>query len=162
MNIPLNIDVQQILLHLFNFAILSGGLYLLLYQPVKAFMEARTAYYETLDEKAKEALAQAQKMEQECRQRLSGAEEEASGKKQEMVRKAEEEAGETIKAAKMQAEKIVTQAQETARREHQKMLDSAQKEVTELASAAAGKLIQESLDQTYEQFLQAAQRGDTV
>lgn len=35
MNIPLNIDWQQILLHLFNFAILVGGLYLLLYNPVK-------------------------------------------------------------------------------------------------------------------------------
>ena len=39
MNIPLNIDWQQILLHLLNFVILAGGLYLLLYQPVKAFME---------------------------------------------------------------------------------------------------------------------------
>ena len=35
MNIPLNIDFQQILLHLLNFAILGGGLYLLLYKPVK-------------------------------------------------------------------------------------------------------------------------------
>ena len=34
MNIPLNIDFQQILLHLLNFAILGGGLYLLLYKPV--------------------------------------------------------------------------------------------------------------------------------
>ena len=32
MNIPLNIDWQQILLHLLNFAILAGGLYLLLYR----------------------------------------------------------------------------------------------------------------------------------
>ena len=45
MNIPLNIDWQQILLHLLNFVILAGGLYLLLYQPVKAFMEKRQAYY---------------------------------------------------------------------------------------------------------------------
>ena len=46
MNIPLNIDWQQILLHLLNFAILAGGLYLLLYKPVKAFMEQRQAYYQ--------------------------------------------------------------------------------------------------------------------
>ena len=43
MSIPLNIDWQQILLHLFNFAILAGGLYLLLYKPVKRFMEQREA-----------------------------------------------------------------------------------------------------------------------
>ena len=31
--IPLNIDWQQILLHLFNFTILFGALYILLYKP---------------------------------------------------------------------------------------------------------------------------------
>ena len=41
MNIPLNIDWQQILLHLLNFVILAGGLYLLLYKPVQTFMETR-------------------------------------------------------------------------------------------------------------------------
>ena len=41
MNIPLNIDWQQILLHLLNFAILAGGLYLLLYKPVKAGISSR-------------------------------------------------------------------------------------------------------------------------
>lgn len=41
MGIPLNVDWQQILLHLFNFIILFGGLWLLLYKPVKNFMAKR-------------------------------------------------------------------------------------------------------------------------
>ena len=41
MNIPLNINFQQILLHLLNFVILAGGLYFLLYGPVKKFMDGR-------------------------------------------------------------------------------------------------------------------------
>ena len=45
MNIPLNIDWQQILLHLLNFSVLTLGLYLLLYKPVKNFMEERAEYY---------------------------------------------------------------------------------------------------------------------
>ena len=52
MNIPLNIDWQQILLHLLNFVILAGGLYLLLYKPVKTFMEKRQQYYQEQDAKA--------------------------------------------------------------------------------------------------------------
>ena len=56
MNIPLNIDWQQILLHLFNFSILLAGLYLLLYKPVKDFMDKRTAYYKQLDDETKEKL----------------------------------------------------------------------------------------------------------
>ena len=43
MNIPLNIDWQQILLHVLNFVILFGGLYFLLYKPVKNFMAKREA-----------------------------------------------------------------------------------------------------------------------
>ena len=38
---PLNIDWQQILLHLLNFLILATGLTLLLYKPVKRFMKKR-------------------------------------------------------------------------------------------------------------------------
>ena len=49
MNIPLNIDWQQILLHLFNFSILVGGLYLLLFKPVKRFMEKREKHYADME-----------------------------------------------------------------------------------------------------------------
>ena len=61
MNIPLNIDWQQILLHLLNFVILAGGLYLLLYKPVKTFMEKRQQYYQEQDAKAAKLLSDAQK-----------------------------------------------------------------------------------------------------
>ena len=41
---PLNIDFQQIFLHLFNFVVLFAILYFLLYKPVKNFMDQRVAY----------------------------------------------------------------------------------------------------------------------
>ena len=55
--VPLNIDWQQILLHLFNFTILFGALYILLYKPVKNFMDGREAHYADMDSKATQALA---------------------------------------------------------------------------------------------------------
>ena len=54
MNIPLNIDWQQILLHLFNFSILVGGLYLLLFKPVKNFMDKRAKHYQDMETAAAE------------------------------------------------------------------------------------------------------------
>ena len=60
MNIPLNIDWQQILLHWMNLVILTGGLYFLLYQPVKQFMAKREAYYRSLDEEAAKKLREAE------------------------------------------------------------------------------------------------------
>ena len=62
MNIPLNIDWQQILLHLFNFAILAGGLYILLYKPVKDFMAKRESYYQNIDNETKSRLQQAEEL----------------------------------------------------------------------------------------------------
>ena len=54
MNIPLNIDWQQILLHFFNFSILVGGLYLLLFKPVKNFMDKRAKHYQDMESAAVE------------------------------------------------------------------------------------------------------------
>ena len=45
---PLNINLQQILLHLLNFVILFVILYFLLYSPIKKFMEKRTEEYKKM------------------------------------------------------------------------------------------------------------------
>ena len=76
-NIPLNIDWQQILLHFFNFSILVGGLYLLLFKPVKRFMEKR--------EQRDAAKAQADKI-------LSDAKAAAESERQKIVAEANREA----------------------------------------------------------------------
>ena len=59
MNIPLNIDWQQIILHLLNFAILAGGLYFLLYRPVRKFMDQREEHYRQMENEAQQRLDQA-------------------------------------------------------------------------------------------------------
>ena len=64
MNIPLNIDWQQIILHLLNFAILAGGLYFLLYHPVRKFMDQREEHYRQMENEAQQRLDQAKKTEE--------------------------------------------------------------------------------------------------
>ena len=130
MNIPLNIDWQQILLHLLNFVILAGGLYLLLYKPVKTFMEKRQQYYQEQDAKAAKTLADAEKTMAEVRQQLKNADADA--------------------AAKLAA----------AQREHDKLLADAQKELKDLAVTATEKLVLQSGGDAFDQFLDAAERGE--
>ena len=78
MGVPLNIDWQQILLHMFNLIILTGGLYFLLYQPVTAFMKKRQEYYAGLEADAQAKLQEAeQKVREADRNRLSGMQAEA-------------------------------------------------------------------------------------
>ena len=62
MNVPLNIDWQQILLHLLNFVILFAILNFLLYNPVKKFMDKRFEYYKGIDDESKKNLQQAEEM----------------------------------------------------------------------------------------------------
>ena len=59
---PLNIDIQQILLHLFNLVLLLSILYLLLYKPVHDFMDKRAEEYKERDKCTKDALADAEKL----------------------------------------------------------------------------------------------------
>ena len=68
---PLNIDWQQILLHLFNFVILFGMLYFLLYAPVKKFMDKRTEYYKNMDDEAKNKLLKADELKNEYVEKLA-------------------------------------------------------------------------------------------
>ena len=59
---PLNIDPQQILLHLFNMVLLFGILYILLYKPVHDFMDKREEEYRQRDKSTKDALADAERL----------------------------------------------------------------------------------------------------
>ncbi len=141
MNIPLNIDWQQILLHLFNFAILAGGLYFLLFKPVKNFMEKRTAHYREMDEEAAGKQRRAQELEEEYQKRLDAAEAEIGSMKAQAAKDAEKLAEMTVNDANAQKEQILAQAREAAEHEKQKAIQQAREEIVQLAVAAAGKIL---------------------
>ncbi len=82
MGVPLNIDWQQILLHLFNFVLLAGGLYFLLYAPVRNFMEKRTGDIAAKEKVAAEKEANAAALEAEYSRRLDEAKAEAEKKRE--------------------------------------------------------------------------------
>ncbi len=122
MSIPLNIDWQQILLHLFNFAILAGGLYLLLYRPVKQFMEQRQARYERDHQEAEEARAQAAQVKDACQAKLAETDAAIAQKRAEAEQELEELRARQIAGAKQEARAILDKARESARRERDEML----------------------------------------
>lgn len=154
MNIPLNIDWQQILLHLLNFVILAGGLYLLLYKPVKTFMEKRQQYYQEQDAKAAKTLADAEKTAAEVRQQLKNADADAAAKLAAAMQR-------QLSDARAQAEQILADAHAAAQREHDKLLSDAQKELKDLAVTATEKLVLQSDGDAFDQFLDAAERGES-
>ena len=151
MNIPLNIDWQQILLHVLNFVILFGGLYFLLYKPVKNFMAKREAHYAEMAQKAQSELDSAEK--------LKSVEGEISAKRTEAQKELDRSVQQQLSDAHAQADKIVADAQKDAARVHDKMIADAQKELTELAMEATKKLVYKDGD-PYDAFLDQAERGE--
>lgn len=160
MNLPLNIDWQQIFLHLFNFVILATGLYLLLYKPVKDFMDKRAEYYRSMDEEAKTKLSEAESMKEEYENRLKQVDSEISKREAVAVETMRQNKEKEIQQAKKEAEKIVLEAKKEAEREHDRIVDDAQKEVADMVTIATEKLLlQSTAAEAFEQFLDAAERS---
>ena len=141
MNIPLNIDWQQILLHLFNFAILAGGLYFLLFKPVKDFMDKRIVYYAEKEKEAADKIEQAKAHEQEYRNRLESADLEINRKKEQAAKDAEKIAKTILDDADKQKEHILAEAQKAAEHEKERMIQDAKEEIVGLAMAATLKML---------------------
>lgn len=145
MNIPLNIDWQQILLHLFNFAILAFGLYFLLYKPVKQFMDKREAHYKAMDEEAGKTKAEAEELKETYEKKLADADEEIRAQRAEAEKETRSDAAAEIARAKGEAQKILSDARTEAKEERERIIASSGKEIASLAAAAADKLVKEAL-----------------
>ncbi len=156
--VPLNIDWQQILLHLFNFTILFGALYILLYKPVKDFMAKRTAYYADMDTRAEDALKAAESSRMTYDEKVQSFDEEVRGERSKVNKELAEARERQLAAAKADAEKIVSDARTEAEREKEEIIASAQKEITDMVTGAMEKLtLEQSASDAFDQFLDAAE-----
>lgn len=158
MNIHLNIDWQQILLHLMNFVILAGGLYFLLYKPVKAFMDKRAAYYQERADQAAQTTQAAQQLKADYEARLSAADDEIREEKKQAQKDAAAAAQQQLDAARAEAEKIVSDAQAMAERSREKIVRQAGQDVKDLAAEATEKLVLQSGGDAFDQFLDLAEK----
>lgn len=154
---PLNIDPQQILLHWMNLAILVGGLYFLLYKPVKQFMAKREEYYKDLDQQAQDKLAQADRIQTEYKEKLEGAEEEIRQSRAKAQQSLQQSVQEQLDQAQAQAELIVSRAHADAERTREQALYDSQQDIRRLAETAAKRLALH--EDPFDQFLDLAEGG---
>ena len=160
MSIPLNIDIQQILLHLLNFTILLAGLYFLLYDPVKKFMDKRSSYYADLDRQAEERLAEAKKVRDSYEERLAEVDEELRQRGEELQKAAAAQAQAQLQEARDEAAHIIAKARAEAQAEQERVLSEARGQISEMAAAAAERLVLGTTASAYDQFLAAAGEDD--
>ena len=157
MNIPLNIDWQQILLHLFNFSILVGGLYLLLFKPVKNFMDKRAKHYQDMESAAAEREKTTAEMEASMQQRQAALDAELDEMRAAAAKEAAAYAQPQRDAAREQADKLVAAARENAENDRKKIVAEANREAVSIAEAAMEKLLAKETSRAYDAFVNAAE-----
>ena len=156
---PLNINLQQILLHWMNLAVLTGALYFLLYKPVKDFMDKRAAHYQELEEQAADKLAQAERLECQAKAKLEAADDEIHDERMRAQQAASDAAQEQLAQAEEQARHIIAKAEAEAVQSMERALRESQREMRELAAKAAKKLAAKPGDDFFDQFLDLTEGG---
>ena len=154
---PLNIDWQQILLHLLNFVILAGGLYLLLYKPVKDFMAKREAGYARREAEIEKANADAAALKAEYEAKLRQAEEDIQRERVKHQEALEEEKQAQLAHAREQARGIIATASKTAELRSNKIIEDAKEEIRAMAEDMVEKLVLQSGGDALNQFLDEAE-----
>ena len=154
---PLNIDPQQILLHWLNLAILVGGLYFLLYKPVKNFIAKREEHYKELDRQAEDKIAQAEQLQTQYSEKLAAADEEIRQARAKAQQAVEQSTQDQLDQARAQAEHIVAQARAQADRIKEQAVHDSQDEIRKMAETAAARLALRK--DPFDQFLELAEGG---
>lgn len=132
-------------------------LYLILkhffFEKVHKFMEARKAAVQDNLDRAKATEEEAQALLSEYQATLSNAEEEKRAIIREAKAEADRRADAIVGEAKIQAQRIVSEAHENMRAEEEKAVVQLKKEVSSLAVLAAERIMQRELDEKSQQAL---------
>lgn len=143
---------------MFNLIILGFGLYYILYKPVKAFMDKREAYYKDLDDSANKKNEDADKLLKEYQDKLAKADEEIRDKKNIAMKELDDKVNSELNKAKEDAKRIVEDAKAQGQKKHDELVESANKDICDLAIKATSKLVDKTLDDSYDEFLLAVKK----
>ena len=162
MNLPLNIDILQILLHMLNFVSLAGGLTFLLYKPVVKFMEERRQQFAEQEAANKANAEENEKLHEEYEKKIRQADAEISERKKLLEKEYAEISSEYIKDAKEKATAIINAAELEAEVRKEHIMESVQAEIGELVVSATQKLLSNTVtpernSALYDEFIRLAE-----
>ena len=159
---PLNIDFQQILLHMLNFVVLFFALYFLLYSPVRKFMDNRGKDVEKKLSDADKKSEEAERLIKEYTEKIAGADAEIEAGRKKILGDAEKAREDMIAGAKAEAEKILSDSRAQAKEEYNALMRQANHEIKELTREAADGLMLNSSSDAYKSFFEAAANKDSA
>lgn len=126
-----------------------------LFQPVTAFMDKRTKTIEDSIAEAELKNKESNELKTQYESKLTEIKKERTQIIDEAVRNAQKRGDEILGAADVEARKTIERANAEIEREKQKMMNELKGEISQLAIAAAGKVIEKDLDQkAHQQMIQ--------
>jgi len=142
----LGINVPMLLAQIINFIILFGLLYLVAYKPIMRMLDERSRKIKESMEQTEHIKQQAEGAEEEAKKRIDAAAKEGQEAVARAVKTGEEVKREAQEQAKQEAEALIVRAQSEIRRERDEAIDDLRKEFADITIAAAGKVIDRTLD----------------
>jgi F-type H+-transporting ATPase subunit b len=136
---------KSLIIQMFNFLILLAILHRLLYKPLLAKMEERTAAIKTSLEAAEAARAAAAKQQEENAERLRAAYAEAQSIRAAALKEAADEQRKLVDAARREAQQLVESAKAQTDADIRRAREELRREVSDIAIAIAEKLVRKSL-----------------
>src|SRR5256712_4116818 len=136
---------KSLIIQMLNFLILLAILYRLLYKPLLAKMEERSAAIKKSLDEAQAARAAAAKQQEETAERLRAAYAEAQSIRAAALKEAADEQRKLVEAARREAQQLVESARAQTEADIRRAREELRREVSEIAIAVAEKLVRKSL-----------------
>ena len=133
--------LKDIVIHILNIIALFVMLRLILYKPVKSFMDQRSEKIAAQLKKAEEGSKKADELNAEYDKKLAETKEQCSLLLAEANKKAKQEAAAVLEEANEKAAQILRTAREEANKEKQAAIKQAKGEITEISLAIARKIL---------------------
>ena len=140
-SLPLNIDWQQILLHVFNFIILATVLTFVLFKPVRKFMREREEKYKTAAEEHAKKKAEIAEREEERKARNAGLGAELEAHRQQVLAQAETRGRRLVEQAEDEARGIIAESRKRSEEERAAYISGAGDEIADMVVKSAEKLL---------------------
>jgi len=148
---------RSLIVQLINFVILLVILTRLLYRPFLAKMQERTGAIQKSLEEAQAARAEAARQQEENEARLRAAYAEAAAIRAQALKEAAEEHKRLVDAARAESHRLIDGARAQMEADVRRARDELRREVAELATAVAEKLVRKSLrDEDHRRLLAEA------
>ncbi|MBQ8509555.1 MAG: F0F1 ATP synthase subunit B [Clostridia bacterium] len=143
----ISVNLWQILISLCNLLIIFLILKKFLYAPVKKMLAARQAEIDSDYAAADEARRAAESDRAAYAEKLSAAQAEADEMRKRAVADAEHRSDKILAEAKEKADSMVRAAENEIALERQKATDDIKKEIAEVSTQIAGKLLEREIDE---------------